>query len=81
MSASRVNVAELEPQELESALETRGHERFHARQLYRWIYKRGLVDFDAMTDLSKELRARLAAEFEVVTPRVVTESQSVDGTR
>src|SRR5215510_3271574 len=81
MSASCVNVAELDLQELESALETRGRERFHARQLYRWIYKRGVVDFDAMTDLSKELRASLAAEFEVITPRIVTESQSVDGTR
>src|SRR4029434_4732318 len=81
MSASRVNVAELDLQELESALEMRGRERFHARQLYRWIYKRGVVDFDAMTDLSKDLRASLAEEFEVITPRVVTESQSVDGTR
>src|SRR5499426_4418231 len=81
MSASCVNVAELDLQELESALETRGRARFHARQLYRWIYKRGVINFDAMTDLSKELRTSLVAELEVVTPRVVTESQSVDGTR
>src|SRR5689334_7608773 len=81
MNTSGVNVAELDLQELENALETRGRERFHARQLYRWIYKRGVVDFASMTDLSKELRASLAAEFEVATPRVVTESQSIDGTR
>ena len=81
MSASRVNVAELDVQELECALEARGRERFHARQLYRWIYRRGVVDFDAMTDLSKELRARLAEELEVITPQVVTDAQSVDGTR
>jgi 23S rRNA (adenine2503-C2)-methyltransferase len=81
MSASPLNVAELDLQELERALETRGRERFHARQLYRWIYKRGVVDFDAMTDLSKELRTSLGAEFEVITPCVVSESQSVDGTR
>jgi 23S rRNA (adenine2503-C2)-methyltransferase len=81
MSASRLNVAELDLQELESVLETRGREQFHARQLYRWIYKRGVVDFEAMTDLSKELRANLAEEFDVISPQVVTESQSVDGTR
>ena len=81
MSASRLNVAELDVPELESALETRGRERFHARQLYRWIYKRGVVDFEAMTDLSKDLRASLAAEFEVITPGAVSETQSVDGTR
>ena len=81
MSASRINAAELDVQELERALEARGRERFHARQLYRWIYRRGVADFDAMTDLSKELRGRLAEELEVITPRVVTDAQSADGTR
>ena len=81
MSAAHLNLAELDISELESALEARGCERFHARQLYRWIYKRGVVDFQKMTDLSKDLRARLAAGFEVVTPIVVSESRSIDGTR
>ena len=44
------DLAGLELQELEQELENRGIPRFHARQLYRWIYKRGVVDFDAMTD-------------------------------
>src|SRR4030095_805150 len=62
MTVSRMNLAELDLQELESALEARGRERFHARQLYRWVYKRGVVDLDVMTDLSKELRGSLAAD-------------------
>ena len=81
MSFARLNAAELDVPELEIALEERSFERFHARQLYRWIYRRGVVDFDAMTDLSKELRARLAAECEVVTPRVIDDRRSIDGTR
>ncbi|HYS27417.1 MAG TPA: 23S rRNA (adenine(2503)-C(2))-methyltransferase RlmN [Vicinamibacterales bacterium] len=81
MSASRLNLAELDIPEIESALEARGCERFHARQLYRWIYKRAVVDFETMTDLSKDLRARLAADFEVVTPKVVSDLHSIDGTR
>jgi len=81
MSAARHNLAELNISELERALEARGCERFHARQLYRWIYKRGVVDFEKMTDLSKHLRARLAADFEVVTPIVVSDSRSIDGTK
>jgi len=81
MSASRLNLAELDLPELESALETRGCERFHARQLYRWLYKRGVVDFDMMTDLSKDLRARLAGDFEVATPAVASDLRSIDGTR
>jgi 23S rRNA (adenine2503-C2)-methyltransferase len=81
MSAAHLNLAELDISELESALEARGCERFHARQLYRWIYKRGVVDFEKMTDLSKDLRARLAADFEVVTPVLVSDLSSIDGTR
>jgi 23S rRNA (adenine2503-C2)-methyltransferase len=81
MSAAHLNLAELDLSELESALEARGCERFHARQLYRWIYKRGVVDFEKMTDLSKDLRARLAADFEVVTPVLVSDISSIDGTR
>ena len=81
MSASRLNLAELDIPEIESALEERGCERFHARQLYRWIYKRAVVDFETMTDLSKDLRARLAADFDVVTPKVVSDLRSIDGTR
>jgi 23S rRNA (adenine2503-C2)-methyltransferase len=81
MSAAHLNLAELDISELENALEARGCERFHARQLYRWIYKRGVVDFEKMTDLSKDLRARLAADFEVVTPVLVSDIRSIDGTR
>jgi 23S rRNA (adenine2503-C2)-methyltransferase len=77
----RPDLAELELSELEAALETRGCERFHARQLYRWIYRRGITVFDRMTDLSLALRAQLEADFTLSTPRVVSDDHSVDGTR
>jgi 23S rRNA (adenine2503-C2)-methyltransferase len=81
MPAQPIDVAELELAELETALESRGIERFHARQLYRWIYRRGVTDFDAMTDLSRALRARLRDECVVSTPQIVTDERSNDGTR
>src|SRR5687767_10121640 len=81
MSLPRLDLAELEPQELEAALDARGVERFHARQLYRWIYKRAVTDVERMTDLSRDLRARLQAEFSIATPRVASDERSVDGTR
>jgi 23S rRNA (adenine2503-C2)-methyltransferase len=81
MSTLRPDLAELEVSELEAALESRGYERFHARQIYRWIYKRGVTDVARMTDLSRALRDRLEAEFTLSTPRVVGDDRSVDGTR
>ena len=81
MTPSRPDIAGLELPELEAALEARGGERFHARQVFRWVYRRGLSDVDRMTDLSRALRERLAAEFSLNTPRVVSDERSADGTR
>jgi 23S rRNA (adenine2503-C2)-methyltransferase len=81
MTAALLNVAELDLPELEHALEKYGGERFHARQLFSWIYKRGVVDFDRMTDLSKDLRTRLAAEIRIDTPAIASDLRSIDGTR
>jgi 23S rRNA (adenine2503-C2)-methyltransferase len=81
MTSPGVDLAELELHELEAALEARGAERFHARQIFRWIYKRAETDIERMTDLSRTLRARLAEEFELSAPRVVSDEVSVDGTR
>jgi len=78
---SRPDLAELELSELEAALESRGCERFHARQLYRWIYRRGVTDFERMTDLSRALRAQLESDFALTTPRVISDETSIDGTR
>jgi 23S rRNA (adenine2503-C2)-methyltransferase len=78
---TRVDLAELELGELEGALETRHCERYHARQVYRWIYRRGVSDFSQMTDLSRSLRTQLEADFFVGTPRLVADEHSVDGTR
>ncbi len=76
-----MDIAELDLTELEAALENRGHERYHARQLYRWIYRRGVTDFDRMTDLSRTLREQLPTLFTLKTPRVVSDDRSADGTR
>ena len=79
--STRADLAELELAEVEAALDTRGVERFHARQLYRWIYRRGVTDFDLMTDLGRKLRAQVRDDFLIATPRVVNDETSIDGTR
>jgi 23S rRNA (adenine2503-C2)-methyltransferase len=76
-----IDLAELELADIEKALEARGHPGYHARQVYRWIYRRGETDLARMTDLGKGLRAQLAEEFTVSTPRIVGDEVSTDGTR
>jgi len=70
----------LERLALEAALEQRGHQRFRARQIFQWLYRRGVTDIAAMTDLPRNLRAGLAAEFALTTPALVHRETSIDGT-
>ena len=65
---------------LEAFVAQLGSKPFRARQLMHWIYKRGTGCFADMTDLAKELRARLAAAAEVRTPEIVSVQRSADGT-
>jgi len=55
--------------------------KMRVQQLWHWIYFRGFTSFDAMTSVSKDLRALLADHFTVDRPEVVAEQVSVDGTR
>jgi 23S rRNA (adenine2503-C2)-methyltransferase len=80
MTSPRTDVAETELSELERALEGLGHPRFHARQIFQWVHRRGVTDFSAMSDLGRELRSQLEREFCVTTPQVVRTERSTDGT-
>ena len=79
-TTTAVSIVELEKSTLEQLLADRGVERFRARQLFGWIYQRGVVSFDAMTNLPRGLRERLASDFFVATPQLVAREQSADGT-
>ena len=76
----RTDIAELDVSALEDALDALGRPRFHARQIFQWIHRHGVVDFDAMSDLSRELRTQLGGAFTIGTPAVVQQERSVDGT-
>jgi 23S rRNA (adenine2503-C2)-methyltransferase len=67
----RPDLGSMDLAELEAALESRGHPRFHARQIFSWIYAKGVTDFEKMTNLSRPLRADLAEHFRISTPAII----------
>ena len=84
--ASPANLAGLTRAELAAALVESGavpadKARMRASQLWRWIHHYGVTDFAAMSDVSKDLRARLAESFVLARPEVVERQVSKDGTR
>jgi 23S rRNA (adenine2503-C2)-methyltransferase len=82
VSGERTNLLGLPRTQLEAFVAERlGAKPFRARQLMKWIYRRGAADFSAMTDLAQEFRASLSEIAEITVPEIVTEQQSADGTR
>lgn len=77
----RMNLFGLDRAALRAEFERRGEKPFRADQIMHWIYRRGVDDFAAMTNIGKELRARLSEHFEIRLPELVAEQLSKDGTR
>ncbi|HTW53731.1 MAG TPA: 23S rRNA (adenine(2503)-C(2))-methyltransferase RlmN [Stellaceae bacterium] len=77
----KMNLAGLGRAELAAELTALGAEPFRARQLWHWIYHRGVTDFSVMTNLAKGFREQLAERFVLWRPEVAVAQQSRDGTR
>ena len=80
-SATKVNLLGMGEERLAAFFDTLGEKRFRVKQVMQWMHQRGVIDFAAMTDLSKTLRAKLSELAEVVLPELVSELISEDGTR
>jgi 23S rRNA (adenine2503-C2)-methyltransferase len=62
---SKINIKDLSKAELEEGLSGLGEEGYRARQIFRWLYGRGVKSFDEMTDLGSALRNRLKKNFHI----------------
>jgi 23S rRNA (adenine2503-C2)-methyltransferase len=76
-----VNLLDLDAAALAAYVESLGEKPFRARQVLRWIHRRGAHDFDAMSDLAKSLRAQLAEHAQIAAPGVLSDVTATDGTR
>lgn len=79
-SPAKLNLLGLPSDALVQLFESLEQRPYRARQIMRWIYQRGVLDFDAMTDLSRDFRRTLASVATLDLPAVLTEERSADGT-
>jgi 23S rRNA (adenine2503-C2)-methyltransferase len=70
----------LSVQELEDRLEALGVERWRAKPILHWVYRRGASSFGEMTDLSLALREELPRHFQVLRSSVAESRPGPDGT-
>jgi 23S rRNA (adenine2503-C2)-methyltransferase len=78
---SAQNLVGMLPSEMEDLAVELGVSRYRGRQLATWIYRKGIVDLEAMSDLPKELRTTLASRVVSRLPEVERETPSQDGSR
>ncbi|MDE0856774.1 MAG: 23S rRNA (adenine(2503)-C(2))-methyltransferase RlmN, partial [Nevskia sp.] len=76
-----VNLFGLNRERLREEFARMGEAAYRADQVMQWIYRRGVSDFDAMSNIAKDLRLRLKRNFVIRPPELVVEQVSTDGTR
>ena len=79
MSAQQ-NIRDLNLPDLESYFLSIQDKKFRAKQVYEWLWQKGAQNFDAMTNLSKDLRIKLAADFSLPALTIGATQYSADGT-
>ncbi len=77
----RRNLVGLSRGQLAEVMAGLGEKPFRAKQLWHWIYYRGVSDFAAITNLSMRFRAVLEEQFVIARPAISQDQQSSDGTR
>ena len=65
---------------LEAWLKDHKEPKFRAGQIFDWLYKKRVTSFEGMTNLSKDLRDKLANNFNLTTLKTLTKQEAKDGT-
>src|SRR5947209_13166293 len=79
--AARPDLRSLDLSELSALVARLGEQPYRARQIFDWLHRKGAASLEAMTNLPRGFRERLAAETRLATLTVDAVQQSADGTR
>jgi 23S rRNA (adenine2503-C2)-methyltransferase len=63
MTTNKVNIRNLSFEELKNSLDILGEKSFRSKQVFEWLWQKNAVNFDEMSNLSKDLRAKLTENF------------------
>jgi len=78
--ATKTDIRKLSMDQLQEKLSVDGHPKFRAKQIYEWLWKKGVNDFQFMSNLSKDFRASLESEFSINPITIDKVQKSNDGT-
>ena len=67
--SEKIELLGLSKEELAAEVAKLGEKPFRAKQLWQWIYNRGVGNFEEMSNLSKDFRAKLASGYTITRPK------------
>lgn len=76
----KIDIRSLSPDELKSLFQKMEEPAFRAKQVYEWLWVKSATDFEQMTNLSKELRKKLAENYTINAIELSKQQKSNDGT-
>src|SRR5690606_41959939 len=79
MREDKINLMGLSLPRMQAFFVDIGEKPFRASQVLKWIHQRGVIDIDAMTDISKPLREKMKVLAEIRLPEITQELRSADG--
>ena len=78
---NKININEFSLNELEEYITSLGEKKFHAKQIFKWIHRIGVLSFDDMSDISKLLRDKLKENTYILNMEVIEcQKSKKDGT-
>lgn len=80
MTATKKDIRAYSSEELQEFFKEQGDKAFRGKQVYQWLWNKGIHQFDKMTNLSKETRAFLDEHFTINHIAVDQQQRSKDGT-
>ena len=78
--ASKIDIRNLTLDQLQEQLTSNGHPKYRAKQIYEWLWKKGVSDFQFMSNLSKDFRGDLISRYAINPITVDKVQESSDGT-
>lgn len=75
-----VNILDLSFEDLGHVVAKIGHKNFRTKQIWQFIYNRGVKHIDELANIPKDLKTSLADEFDIARPKVAVKQVSKDGT-
>jgi len=79
--SDKANLIGMTREQVTEALKPLGVEAFRTKQIWQWMYQKGVTDFTAMSNIKKEVQQRLAEQFTIERAGISKDKISIDETR